>query len=352
MEEQQKIKEQVLQELVKQEGNDRCADCGQPDPEWASYKLGVFVCMNCCGIHRNLPSPVKSIKLDFWDVRQLELMKSKGNVIAQAEYEADVPPYYYRPKLNDPSFLREQWIRAKYERREFTGEMRYPPLPYSTGLYEGKLLKKGKNKPQFLSRKFVLSEKEFTLLYYNKDNESKAPKAVINMKDLNVTFQPKKIGHPHGMQLRFQQENHTRNIYVYHERPELIPKITNNYLKEGYMEKTGPKNTEMFKKRWFTLDSLNRKLFYFKTPLDAVELGLIFIGTESNGYSVKEHVVKNAVGNKWRCCFALEMPDRRFVFMCEFKKEQKEWMDAIRKVLSRPMAPQDYTVETAVNCKR
>ncbi|XP_028311423.1 arf-GAP with dual PH domain-containing protein 1 isoform X2 [Gouania willdenowi] len=330
MEEQQKIKEQVLQELVKQEGNDRCADCGQPDPEWASYKLGVFVCMNCCGIHRNLPSPVKSIKLDFWDVRQLELMKSKGNVIAQAEYEADVPPYYYRPKLNDPSFLREQWIRAKYERREFTGEMRYPPLPYSTGLYEGKLLKKGKNKPQFLSRKFVLSEKEFTLLYYNKDNEI-------------VTW---------FNAIRAARYAYLKTVYQTGSIEELIPKITNNYLKEGYMEKTGPKNTEMFKKRWFTLDSLNRKLFYFKTPLDAVELGLIFIGTESNGYSVKEHVVKNAVGNKWRCCFALEMPDRRFVFMCEFKKEQKEWMDAIRKVLSRPMAPQDYTVETAVNCKR
>lgn len=31
------------------------------------------------------------------------------------------------------STLREQWIRAKYERTEFTGETKYPPIPYTTG---------------------------------------------------------------------------------------------------------------------------------------------------------------------------------------------------------------------------
>lgn len=31
------------------------------------------------------------------------------------------------------SLLREQWIRAKYERMEFTGETKYPPIPYTTG---------------------------------------------------------------------------------------------------------------------------------------------------------------------------------------------------------------------------
>lgn len=35
--------------------------------------------------------------------------------------------------LLNHSVLREQWIRAKYERMEFTGETKYPPLPYTTG---------------------------------------------------------------------------------------------------------------------------------------------------------------------------------------------------------------------------
>ena len=43
------------------------------DPEWASYKLGVFVCLNCSGIHRSLSSRVKSIKLDFWEDELVEV---------------------------------------------------------------------------------------------------------------------------------------------------------------------------------------------------------------------------------------------------------------------------------------
>ncbi len=51
--------------------------------------------------------------------------------------------------------------------------------------------------------------------------ESKGPKAVIAIKDLNVTFQPEKIGHPHGLQITYQDNDHTRNLYVYHESPEV-----------------------------------------------------------------------------------------------------------------------------------
>uniref|UniRef100_A0AAQ5YM77 ArfGAP with dual PH domains 2 n=1 Tax=Amphiprion ocellaris TaxID=80972 RepID=A0AAQ5YM77_AMPOC len=362
----------ILLELVKLQDNSRCADCRAPDPDWASYELGVFVCLNCSGIHRSLSSRVKSIRLDFWEDKLVQFMKSSGNANAQALYEKAVPPYYYRPQQHDCNVLREQWIRAKYERKEFTGETKYPPVSYSTGFYEGMLWKKGKENTQFLKRKFVLSEREFTLTYYNKEN-SKGPKAVIAIKDLNATFQPQKIGHPHGLQFTFQDNDHTRNLYVYHESAEeivtwynairaaryaylktayptgtdeeLIPKITRNYLKEGYMEKTGPLQKEPFRKRWFILDSQNRKLFYFKEQLDAEELGVIFIGTESNGYSVKECVPKHARGNKWTCGVSVETPERQFVFMCEQEREQREWLEALRKVMSRPMAPQDYTSE-------
>ncbi|XP_035470355.1 arf-GAP with dual PH domain-containing protein 2 isoform X2 [Scophthalmus maximus] len=373
----------ILLQLVKRPDNSWCADCGAPDPDWASYKLGVFVCLNCSGIHRSLSSQVKSIKLDFWEDELVEFMKLNGNASSKALYEKAVPPYYYRPQQNDfegvlclllnRSVLREQWIRAKYERMEFKGEIKYPPLSYTTGFYEGLLWKKGKENTQFLKRKFVLSEREFSLTYYNKENESKGPKAVISIKDLNATFQPEKIGHPHGLQITYQDADHTRNLYVYHESPEeivtwynairaaryaylktayptgsdeeLIPKITRNSLKEGYMEKTGPLQKESFKKRWFILDSQNRKLFYFRGQLDAEELGVIFIGTESNGYSVKESVPKHARGNKWKCGIMVDTPERQFVFMCEQEREQREWLEALRRVLSRPMSPQDYAGE-------
>lgn len=31
-----------------------CADCPTKQPRWASSKLGVFICIECSGIHRNL----------------------------------------------------------------------------------------------------------------------------------------------------------------------------------------------------------------------------------------------------------------------------------------------------------
>lgn len=40
------------------------------------------------------------------------------------------------------------------------------------GLYEGMLWKKRKESTQFLKRKFVLKEREFTLSYYTKENVS------------------------------------------------------------------------------------------------------------------------------------------------------------------------------------
>nr|XP_020472098.1 arf-GAP with dual PH domain-containing protein 2-like [Monopterus albus] len=370
----------ILLELVKQPENRECADCGAPDPDWASYRLGVFVCLHCSGFHRSLSSRVKSIKLDFWEDDLVQFMKSNGNARARALYEKAVPVYYYRPQKEDYDVLREQWIRAKYERMEFTGETKYPPLSYTTGFYEGMLWKKGKESLQFLKRKFVLSEREFTLSYYNKDDESKGPKAVISIKDLNATFQPEKIGHPHGLQLTYQQDNHTRNLYVFHNNAEeivtwynairaaryvylktayptgsdeeLIPKITRNYLKEGYMEKTGPLQKEPFRRRWFILDSQNRKLLYFKDQLDAEELGVIFIGTERNGYSVRECVPKYARGNKWKFGIMVETPERQFVFMCEQERERNEWLGTLKQVLSRPMAPQDYTTEANIRHKR
>jgi len=42
----------ILRELVKQPGNRKCADCKRNDPRWASWNLGIFICIRCSGIHR------------------------------------------------------------------------------------------------------------------------------------------------------------------------------------------------------------------------------------------------------------------------------------------------------------
>uniref|UniRef100_A0A8C9VCG8 ArfGAP with dual PH domains 2 n=1 Tax=Scleropages formosus TaxID=113540 RepID=A0A8C9VCG8_SCLFO len=360
----------ILLDLVKEPGNDRCADCGAPDPDWASCSLGIFVCLDCSGPHRSLPaaSRIKSIRLDFWDDELVEFMKANGNANARAFYERSVPSFYYRPQQWDSAYVLPAKITVN----------NYVPGP-PPGAYQGILWKKGKDKGQFQKRKFVLSDVDFTLKYFNKE-DTKGPKAVIFIKTLNAIFQPEKIGHPHGLQITFLEEGRTRNLFVYHESgqeivnwfnairatrlaylktafptasdSELIPWITRNYTKEGYMEKTGPMQREAFRKRWFVLDSQERKLLYFKTQLDAVELGAVFIGPEDMGYSVTERQPRGTRGNKWKFGMMVETPERQFIFMCEQEREQKEWLEAIGHVISKPMLPQDYATEANLRRKR
>lgn len=35
-------------------GNDKCADCCNPNPKWASLNHGILLCIDCSGIHRYL----------------------------------------------------------------------------------------------------------------------------------------------------------------------------------------------------------------------------------------------------------------------------------------------------------
>ncbi|CAG00187.1 unnamed protein product [Tetraodon nigroviridis] len=354
---------QRVKRLLEKPGNGTCADCGAEDPEWASYTLGMFVCQICSGLHRNIAhiSKVKSILLDPWSSSEVEFMDSVGNEATKAKYEQLVPAFYYRPTHTDCTLLREQWIRAKYEREEFLEVQRQEP--YSAGYREGFLWKRGRDNGQYLSRRFILSEREGVLKYFNK-HDARKPKAIMKISSVNATFQPSKIGTPHGLQITYLKDNSTRNIFVYHEDGKscvcthtqqvifhkhlfaflkLLPKLTRNFIKEGYMEKTGPKQTEGFKKRWFTLD--DRRLMYFKDPLDAYARGEVFIGSKESGYTALPSLPPNIQCSHWQFGITIVTPDRKFLFACETEPKQNDWMAAFQTVINRPMLPQEYAVE-------
>lgn len=48
------------------------------DPDWASYTLGVFLCLHCSRIHCNIPriSKVKSLRTDHWDEDEVQVSVS------------------------------------------------------------------------------------------------------------------------------------------------------------------------------------------------------------------------------------------------------------------------------------
>uniref|UniRef100_A0A3B1IZU0 Arf-GAP with coiled-coil, ANK repeat and PH domain-containing protein n=1 Tax=Astyanax mexicanus TaxID=7994 RepID=A0A3B1IZU0_ASTMX len=71
-------------------GNNRCCDCGEAEPRWASVNLGITVCIECSGIHRSLGvhlSKVRSLTLDSWDPEQLKLLCVLGNDVINSIYE-------------------------------------------------------------------------------------------------------------------------------------------------------------------------------------------------------------------------------------------------------------------------
>jgi stromal membrane-associated protein len=52
------------------------------DPRWASWNLGIFICIRCSGIHRGMGthiSRVKSVDLDAWTDEQLQSVVRWGN---------------------------------------------------------------------------------------------------------------------------------------------------------------------------------------------------------------------------------------------------------------------------------
>ena len=120
----------VLSGLLREEDNKYCVDCDSKGPRWASWNLGVFLCIRCAGIHRNLGvhiSRVKSVNLDTWTAEQVASMMQMGNRRARLIYEASLTDAFRRSQTDSAM---EQFIRSKYETRKWI-EKGWTPAPIS-----------------------------------------------------------------------------------------------------------------------------------------------------------------------------------------------------------------------------
>ncbi|XP_028096433.1 ADP-ribosylation factor GTPase-activating protein AGD4-like isoform X1 [Camellia sinensis] len=112
-------------------GNDICVECGAPEPDWASLNLGILMCIECSGVHRNLGvhiSKVRSITLDVkvWEPTIMDLFQILGNAYCNSIWEelllldnnrtneSNAFLSVTKPSPKDAIHQKEKYIHAKY----------------------------------------------------------------------------------------------------------------------------------------------------------------------------------------------------------------------------------------------
>ncbi|KAF3020376.1 hypothetical protein E8E15_004247 [Penicillium rubens] len=123
--------EKTLAELIRTvPGNDRCADCDALTPGWASWNMGIFLCMRCAALHRKLGthiSKIKSLTMDTWTSEQVDNMKSHGNILMNKMNN----PRGIKPPIptdiDEADACMERFIRQKYQHRSLENGKPKPP---------------------------------------------------------------------------------------------------------------------------------------------------------------------------------------------------------------------------------
>ncbi|KAG2385496.1 hypothetical protein C9374_003311 [Naegleria lovaniensis] len=343
------FKQEIISIKNKSE-NKYCADCLATETAWASTNLGVFICINCSGVHRSLGthvSKVKSVELDEWnDEEQYEIMSRVGNVEANAYWECNLFPFE-KPSAHDKYSYRKKFITDKYIKKTYIPSMENSDFKLEREFdialtsKKGHITKQGAKRKNWKKRWFVLHDD--TLSYYKSDNDSYPAGSVkIEIDSLVMFVDEFQIGKKNCFAVVTKNRNYYMfcdleeevNEWVYALRASVyyanLKKVYNdprNFLrgdqakrveKKGILKKQGG-SFKSIRTRFFVLK--DSTLSYYKSekemePIDSIDL---------KGTRVEQ--TKNT-----KCGITLHTVGRQYFFLAETEKDREEWIEAINNV--------------------
>ncbi len=68
-----------LAKLLELPENRHCADCSSRAPTWASFNLGMFMCIDCSGIHRTIGTHVTKVSRECFLLLLFLLLLEESN---------------------------------------------------------------------------------------------------------------------------------------------------------------------------------------------------------------------------------------------------------------------------------